>query len=427
MGRGTGPLRERRAGPAGLKLAGVDELELRVEKLVEGGDGLGRHEGVPVFVARAAPGDLLRLRVTERRPDYARAEILEILEGGPGRREAPCPYFARCGGCDLQHLGGEHQLRWKAEAVRETLLRIGGVAMPADVTVRSGPRWGYRMRAQLQVSPPSPQGAQQVGETIRGRQVGYFARGSHELVAIENCPILLDDLSRQIPLLPEALAGHELRRLDVAAGDGGTWTASPVVEGLPHGEVTATVHGLVYGYDARCFFQAHRQLLPDLVEHAVGTDEGELALDLYAGVGLFSLPLARRYRRVVAVEGDRVAARYARRNAQRNKLGNAEVEAVSVEGWLGTAANRELAPDRVVVDPPRSGLSKGVRTWLEERRPRRLTYVSCHAATLARDLKFLSRVFRISRIALIDMFPQTGHMEVVVQLVAGSSETGGAP
>lgn len=404
------------AAPPGLRLAAVDELELRVEKLVAGGDGLGRFEGVPVFIARAAPGDLLRVRVTERRPDYARAEVLEVLEPGPGRREAPCVYYERCGGCDLQHLGESDQLRWKAEAVRETLLRIGGVKMPADVTVRSGAGWGYRMRTQLQV-----------GDTIRGRRVGYFARASHELVPVETCPILVDELSRRIGQLPKALGDKDLRRLDLAAGDGESWTASPVVEGLPQGEVTATVGGLVYGYDARCFFQAHRQLLPDLVEHAVGADEGELALDLYAGVGLFSLPLAHRYRRVVAVEGDRVAARYARRNAQRNKLGHVGTESVSVEGWLSVSENRNLEPDRVLVDPPRNGLSKQVRMWLEERRPRRLTYVSCHAATLARDLKFLTRAFRITRLALLDLFPQTGHMEIVVQLAAEPPAAAGAP
>ena len=148
----------------------------------------------------------------------------------------------------------------------------------------------------------------------------------------------------------------------------------------------------------------------------MGDCEGELAVDLYAGVGLFSLPLARRYGRVVAVEVDRVAARYAKNNARRNKLSNVEVESVAADGWLRRDDNRRTAPDRVVIDPPRAGLTTMVRRWLIERRVPRLTYVSCHAATLARDLRQLARHYEIERLALLDMFPQTGHMEVVVQL-----------
>ncbi len=398
--------------PASVRLARVDELEVRIEKLVEGGEGLARYEGIPVFVPRSAPGDLLRVRLTQKRTDYGRAEIVEVLEPGPGRRAPPCPHFERCGGCDLQHLDDSHQLRWKAEAVRETLKRLGGIEPPARVTVVPGAPLGYRLRTQLQV-----------GETDRGTEVGYFARGSHDLVPVDRCPILVGDLERRLAGLPRALGDQQHRRIDLVAGDGGAWTASPVIPGLPQGEITTTVGGIVYGYDARCFFQAHRQLLGALVEHAVGDGEGEVdrdgvAVDLYAGVGLFSLPLARRYDRVVAVEGDRVAARYARNNARRNKLPNVEVASLAIDGWLRQGANRQLAPSRVVVDPPRAGLTGLATRWLYERRPARLTYVSCHAATLARDLKRLAEAYRLDSLALLDMFPQTGHMEVVAQLSA---------
>ena len=391
--------------PTGLRLVDLDEIELTVDQIVDGGEGLGRFEGIPIFVPRSAPGDRVRARLTDRRPDYGRAEVVELLEPGPGRRPPPCPFFERCGGCDLQHLDQEHQLRFKAAAVRETLARLGGVEMPAQVAIVAGDVWGYRLRAQLHV-----------GWSERGRQVGYFARGSHDLVAVDRCPILVGELERELPRLPEALRHVEHRRIDVAAGDGEAWTVAPLVPGLPHGEVTAQVGETTYAYDARCFFQGHRQLLPDLVEHAVGDGGGELALDLYAGVGLFALPLARRHARVIAVEGDRIAARYARTNARRNKLANVEVEATAVDGWLRRPGNWELAPSRVVVDPPRGGLSSPLRRWLAERRPARLTYVSCHAATLARDLRALTRAFRVDRIALLDLFPQTGHMEVVVQM-----------
>jgi len=393
--------------PAGARLTEVDELELEIEKLVAGGDGLARFEGIPIFVPRSAPGDRLRVRLTERKPSYGRAEVLEILEPGEGRREPPCPYFERCGGCDLQHLDDARQLRLKVEAVRENLLRLGGVEVPPEVVVIPGSPWGYRLRAQLHV-----------GETDRGTEIGYFARGSHDLVPVSSCPILMPELEEQLPVLPRRLRGTHHRRLDLAAGDDG-WTSSPSIAGLPHGEVAVRVGDFTYRYDARCFFQIHRELLPRLVEETLGPEEPEAAeseaFDLFAGVGLFSLPLCRRYRRVVAVEGDRVAGRFARKNAQENGVDNLTVESQAVESWIERLPER---PARVVVDPPRVGISPVVRKAILDRRPRRLTYVSCDSATLARDLSMLRTAYRITRLALLDVFPQTGHIEVVVQLLA---------
>ena len=392
----------------GLRLAELDEIEVRIEKLVEGGDGLARFESIPIFVPRSAPGDRLRVRLSERRPSYARAEILEVLEPGRGRREPPCPHFGHCGGCDLQHLEDDVQLELKVRAARETLLRLGGIETPAKVVVVPGEPWGYRQRAQLHLE-----------ETERGLEVGYFARGSHDLVPVERCPILVPELEGVLPGLPRALGKVQHRRLDFAAGDGERWTVSPPVEGLPQGEVTTTIGDLVYTYDARCFFQTHRHLTPALIEHAAGPDtdggegEGGTAYDLYAGVGLFSLALAQRFDRVIAVEGDRVASRYIRKNAKANRLSNLYVEPRSVEAWISRLPQR---PARVVVDPPRLGLSYELRRAFTRSRPRRLTYVSCNMATLARDLKQMSSAFRIDSLTLLDMFPQTGHLEAVAQL-----------
>jgi len=411
-----------------------------VEKLVAGGEGLARFEGIPVFVPRSAPGDLLRVRLTDRRPDYGRGEIVAVLEPGAGRREPPCPYFERCGGCDLQHLEDRAQSAYKAAAVVETLSRLGHVQLPAEPRLVTGAPWGYRLRAQLHAD--SWRGDD--GETVA--QVGYFARGSHDLVAVAACPILVPELEALLPSLPLRLQEgrgprEQPRRLDLAAGGtagggperrAGTGVAesavadaqisvAPMVEGLPHGEITLTVpvadgEDLVFGYDARCFFQAHRGLVGELMALAVGEWEGETAFDLYAGVGLFAVPLARRYRRVVAVEGDGPAARYARLNARRNKAEDLEVEHLAVESWIDELP---VDADRVLVDPPRGGLARPVRRALVQRPPRRLTYVSCHPATLARDLDRLVNQgpFSIESVVLVDQFPQSGHMEAVVQLV----------
>ena len=425
------------------RLASWDVIDVVVEKLVAGGEGMARPEGIAVFVPRSAPGDRLRVRLVERRPDYARAEIVEVLAPGPGRRRPPCPYYERCGGCQLQHLEDDLQSRLKAEATVETLARLAGIELPEPPEVLTAGHWAYRLRTQLHTRrrAPGPGGGDGEGAV----EVGYFARGTNELVPVAACPILVPELERLLPDLPERLAEKTPRRLDLAAGgEAGTGltraadaaparraapkpsggggresvTTAPVIPGLPHGDVELTVpiagETFAYSYDARSFFQAHRDLVGELAARAVGPWQGEAAVDLYAGVGLFTLPLARRYARVTAVEGDSIAARYARRNARRNRAPAVEVVLQAVETWIPSLPE---GLDRLVADPPRGGLSRLVRDTLRERPAARLTYVSCHAATLARDLRHLLGVYRLESLVLLDMFPQSGHMEAVAQLV----------
>ncbi len=380
-----------------------EDLELTIDKLVAGGDGLGRFEGFPIFVPRSAPGDRLKVRLTERKADYGRAEILEILSSGSGRREPPCRYFSDCGGCDLQHLEDAVQTKLKAEALRETLQRLGGFRELPPIRIRVGNPWGYRLRTQLHTE-----------DSDVGTRIGYLARGSHRLVPVDRCPVLVPQLEHWLPRLPGRLGETPPRRLDLCAGGDGAVTMAPRIEGLPHGEVKTEIAGFTLAYDARCFFQAHHSLLGALVEEAVGDWAGTLACDLYGGVGLFSLPLARTYDRVVSVEGDRLASRFARNNVRRNRVANVEVVSRSVESWITQGAD---TPDRVLVDPPRTGLSPRVRSRLLKILPKRLTYVSCHPATLARDLRAFKPQYRLESITALELFPQTGHLEAVVQLV----------
>jgi 23S rRNA (uracil1939-C5)-methyltransferase len=388
--------------PAGPQVG--DEIELEIEKLVTGGDGFGRVEGLPVFVARSAPGDRLRIRVWQRKPDFARGEVVAIVRASPERRQAPCPYFERCGGCDLQHLEDAAQVRHKVAATRETLERLGGVAWPESVNVVTGPMWGYRLRARLHLE------AAPAGEPP---SIGYMELGSHQLVAIDRCPILCPELEQMLRVLPAEIEGAPPQRLDIAAGDDDAITVAPPLAGRGGGPVSRRISGWTFWYDARCFFQTHGDLLADLIETVVGPWEGELACDLYAGVGLFGLPLAARYRKVVAVEGDRIAVRYHRRNLRENRIRSVEVISQAVESWI---VKLPEGVDRVVVDPPRMGLGPAVREGLLSRRPARITYVSCHPAALARDLRALSAGYRLESLTLLDLFPQTGHMEVVAQL-----------
>jgi 23S rRNA (uracil1939-C5)-methyltransferase len=403
--------RERRpapaAKPAATPLAGVDELELEIEKLIAGGDGLGRWQGVPIFVPRAAPGDRLRVQLVERRASFGRAEIVEILRPGPGRRSPPCPHFAVCGGCDLQHLDEPTQLRAKSEATLETLRRLSRMDIPAPREILAGAPFGYRLRTQVHLATDPA-----------GIAVGYHARGSRRLVPVAACPILDPELERVVVGLGRELEPPVPSRVDLALGDGGEVAAAPPLPGLPGRELVRRVGELDYRFDARCFFQGHSGLLARFVDRVVGDAAGELAFDLYAGVGLFALPLARRYRRVVAVESDRIAARYARKNAQAARTGEVEVVARAVESWA--PGGLVAGADRVVTDPPRDGLPQVMRRLLVARPPTRLTYVSCHAAALARDLADLAGTFAVESLVLVDLFPQTGHMESIVQLVRRS-------
>ena len=388
-------------------MAELDEFEVRIEQLVSGGDGLARFEGIPIFVAMSVPGDHLRVRLVERRPHYGRAAVVEILEPGEGRREPPCPHFADCGGCDLQHIEDSLQPTLKAAATRETLRRLGGVELPEGGPVVTGEPWGYRLRTQLHAH---------IDEG--GVQVGYRRRNSHQLVPVESCKVCAPELEQALLGLAPHLAATAPRRINLALGDEGAITVAPVIEGLPHGEVRIAVGGFEYAYDARCFFQGNRDLVGELIETVVGEWRGDLAFDLYGGVGLFALALAQRYGRVLLVEGEGVAARYARINARRNRLAERiEVEHRAVESWLGRLPE---GAQRVIVDPPRTGLSSRARRQLMERRPRRLTYVSCNPAVLARDLGELKQLYAVEDLVQFDLFPQTAHMEVVVQLALRS-------
>jgi len=381
----------------------VDEVELTIEKLVAGGDGLGRWQGAPIFVPRAAPGDRLRVRIGQRRPDYARGEIVSILAPGPGRRSPRCPHFADCGGCDLQHLDERTQLAAKSAATLETLRRLSGLELPAPAEIVAGAPFGYRLRTQLHLEA-----------TDDGVRVGYFARASRRLVPVTDCPVLAPELERAVRSLPARLVAPVPARLDLALADDGTIVASPPVAAIPGGEARRRVAGFDLRFDARCFFQGHAGLLDRFVERVVGDDDGATAFDLYGGVGLFALPLSRRYASVVLVEGDRVAARYARKNAQLARADHLQVENQAVESWL--AAHLPAGADRIVVDPPRDGLSRAVRQLLVARPAARMTYVSCHPAALARDLRELATSYRVDSIVLVDLFPQTGHVETLVQL-----------
>ncbi|SRR6266536_1639978 len=383
-------------------------LEVEIERILPGGIGLAHAEGRTVFVPLAAPGDLLKVRIVRVRGKTVFASIVEVLGPSPVRVEPPCPYFGRCGGCDFQQLRYDAQLRAKSEMIRDCLYRIARIENPPEVSVVASPRaWRYRARANWQLDPAN-------------RTVGYFERGSHEVCDVADCAVLVPELEEVLEKvrtnLPEAQL-NELAEIEAVAGDTGV-SVAPAVADFRTQDVTRRIGDETYQFSAKCFFQINHDLLDRLVTAAVGEAQGENAIDLYCGVGLFTLPLARRFSQVVGIESDAPACRYARRNLTNAGLDNAKIINAKVGVRLKHGGSSLKHFDFLVLDPPRTGAEPEVVQGILALQPGRISYVSCDPATLARDLKdLLAGGYSFESVAALDMFPQTHHVETVVHLL----------
>jgi len=383
-------------------------LEVEIERILPGGMGLAHANGKTVFVSLAAPGDRVRVRVEREQGNVLFASIEEILAPSPLRIEPPCPYFGRCGGCDFQQLTYESQLVAKAEIIRDCLHRIARLENVPEIVVTPSPNdWRYRMRAMWQIDQDE-------------RTIGYYERGSRRVCDVADCAVLQPELQRQL----EAVRATEwqqfppgLKHLDVVAGDDAV-SFAPAFAAFETRELSLTVRGEVYRYNAEAFFQINPSLLGPLIDFALGDASGESALDLYSGVGLFTLPLSRNFARVVAVEANSTATRFARRNLQEAGLSNARVITATVTEWFRSGPT--AAADFVLLDPPRTGAESAVIKGILDVRPASISYVSCDPATLARDLKKLSAGgYKLERVLGFDLFPQTHHVETVVRFSRG--------
>jgi 23S rRNA (uracil1939-C5)-methyltransferase len=367
--------------------------------------GLAHAGDKTVFVSLAAPGDRLRVKVEREQGNVLFASIEEIITPSPMRIEPPCPYFGRCGGCDFQQLTYEAQLAAKSEMIRDCLHRIARLENVPDIVVTPSPNdWRYRMRATWQIDRDQ-------------RTIGYYERGSRRVCDVVDCAVLRPEL--QAKLADVRGTGWEqfppdLKHLDVVAGDNGV-SFAPAFAAFETTELNLTVRGEVYRYNAKAFFQINPSLLGPLIEFALADAAGETAIDLYSGVGLFTLPLSRAFRRVMAVESNPTAARYARWNLRDAGFDNTKVFTANVAGWLSDVPMREV--DFILLDPPRVGAESAVIQGILRLHPPRISYVSCDPATLARDLrKLFAGRYRIESIKAFDLFPQTHHVETVVRL-----------
>ena len=359
----------------------------------------------------------MRVRIDREHGRTAHASIVEILEPGPDRIAEPYPLLSRCG-ADFQHLTYESQLQAKGEMIADSLRRIGGIEIPEPVVVAPSPRvWGYRARVEWRHDPST-------------MALGYLETGTRRVVDLPEDPFVVPALAERYAQLRERFMAGRLpewaTELRAAAGDDGISFAPPLElpQPLP---VHATVAGERYEYDADCFFQVNPFVLDGLVAEvlrfapepgAPRGPESRLAIDLYCGVGLFTLPLARRFSQVIGVEGQPRAAEFAQRNLAAAGLKHARIETASIERWLDGAYRSHGRAPFVLVDPPRTGLPGHGLRMLPRLRPARIAYVSCDPSTLARDLKALrASEYELVSLAAFDMFPQTHHVEIVAHLL----------
>ena len=431
------------------KMAGLtpgDVLELRVEKGVYRGLGLARHEGQVVFIPRALPGDRVRARIESARPGYVQGVTEALLEGAPDRRPSPCPYVPRCGGCAYQEMAYAGQLGLKQAILRESLARAGG-PWPGEIEIAPSPEEGWRIRASLHV-----------GVAEGALRLGLRQAGTHEVVDLPRCLQLSEAMNLAARGLKRALEGRpdlwrKVRGIDLAESPtGGALVAAVEADLEPHAApslaflaegapglsglgvlsggrprrflslrgspyIRADVLGVSLRAHVRSFFQGNRFLVESLARTVVDlVPPGGPVLDLYAGVGLFALPLAARGDAVVAMELGPSAAEDAAANARAARLGRVRIVKGDVSEGLRSWPKQ--AGERIVLDPPRTGAGAEVVAAIVARRPEAVVYVSCDPPTLGRDLAAFARAgYRPDRLLAFDLFPDTFHLETVVRLL----------
>jgi 23S rRNA (uracil1939-C5)-methyltransferase len=369
------------------------EKIITIDRLAFGGEGVGRSEGKVIFVPWTAPGDRVRVRVVSDHGRYERGEVVEILEPSPDRVEPPCPVFGRCGGCQWQHLKYETQLRMKEEIFKETLIRTGQIADPKIFPMVPAPDpWHYRSRIQLRVD----------GE---GR-IGFHAFKSHEVVPCDDCRIADPRLNAK---LAEIRASAERPT--------GPFELSLNGNGMLRTGVSS---------EEKVFSQVHpeqnKRLIQAVLDFAFGNAEiaftrKKTVVELYAGSGNFTFPIADRAGMVFAIEENPKAVAQGIERTEANGFSNIEWIGGTAEWGLKKLYRRKTMVDMLVLDPPRRG-AKEILDLIPVIRPRLVVYVSCDPVTLARDLNLLvRRHYRLEKVLPVDMFPQTYHIESVAQLV----------
>ncbi len=421
-------MRKARPGPG---TGSPPEFEVTIDKLVYGGAGLGRHDGKVVFVPFSVPGDRLVVRAVEQKKNFARAAFLRIIEPGEGRTAPPCTHFGRCGGCQWQQIEYTKQVDTKRTILEELVHHRFPETGSLRIGMRPAPQpYGYRSRARVQ---------------IRGfgtnTSVGFYRFESHAIEDVSSCPLLRPTLSAALDSVRETRRRGQsdpgVQEIElVSSEEEGRWASAEAglaeEEGFsalgkpadkPEGSplLHHSVAGFQYRVSPSVFFQANDFMLEELVSelrNLAALPRSASALDLFSGVGLFTLPLAQQFRQVVAIESSQEACRLCELNATTAGFDNIRVNCTDVGSWMGSLSS--VAPpgfDLVVLDPPRRGAGPVVMRYLTQWAPETIIYVSCDPQTLCRDVALLPpRDYRIDFVEGLDLFPQTYHFETVMRL-----------
>lgn len=379
---------------ANMGLSPGDIISLSIDDLAFGGEGVGRLDDFVIFVPFVAPGDCVEAQITELKKRFGRAKLLRVVQPSPDRVQAQCPYFTQCGGCQYQHLAYPAQLNLKRKQVADLFQRIGGLDPAIVSPVIPCPKpYGYRNRIMVR---------SQWDKFKQGLNLGFIRADNRLVVDIEHCPIAEPGINEML---------RELR-------------AHPP----PKGGLKVVLRLPPPGWDVPpdSFFQNNFSLLPQLVElvrQRLADSGARHLVDAYCGVGFFSLELASQLESFVGVEYDHLAVKAARRNAENRGCANGQFIAGKTEELLPSLVAR-FQPHKtaVLLDPPRKGCDPDLLELLRRHPPAQLLYISCHPATMARDLNILTRdgVFTVAQVVPVDMFPQTAHVECAADLRAKS-------
>jgi 23S rRNA (uracil1939-C5)-methyltransferase len=392
--------------------------EVTVDKWVYGGDSLARVEGRVLLAPFLIPGETARVETQPHGKQMLRGSNPQVLTASPERTGPPCPYFFRCGGCHYQHARYEFQVAQKTEILREQLRRVGHLEYTGEIRAVSARDLGYRNRTQFHTD---------------GESIGYYEEGTHRLVPIEHCPISAPEINAALAAILEMMRDPRwprfLRSLELFTNGREVllnildserplarhffdWCAERIPN-LAGDSLEYEVGPDVFRVGHTSFFQVNRFLVDALAQAATEGAQGATAMDLYSGVGLFSIRLARQFAAVTAVESGRGAVQDLVENARRAGI---QVEAVkdNVESYLATV---QTTPDFVLADPPRSGVGKRVVRELVRLAPPRIRLVACDPSTLARDVASLAAGgYALTTVTMVDLFPHTYHIEAIANL-----------
>jgi 23S rRNA (uracil1939-C5)-methyltransferase len=438
----------------GLKLGEIQEAD--VLDLAHDGRGVARVDGKAVFIEGALPGERVRFRIHKRRKHMDEAGLVEVLTPSPDRVAPRCPHFGLCGGCSLQHLSPQAQLAAKQHQLLENLERIGRVTPQRVLEPLRGPEWGYRRRARLGVKYVTKKG--RVLSGFRERDKPYVADLRRCEVVLERFATLPEDLAALVSTLS---LKEDIPQVEIAAGDdaaalvfrvmqavpaedvdrllafgarygaqifvqtGGLETVKPLRDDYPAltYAVGSDVNRVTLEFGPVDFIQVNRDINVSMVAAAVQLLEpssSDTVLDLFCGLGNFTLSLGARAAKVVGVEGDTALVAKARANALRNGIDNAVFHVANLFEPQGLASWADDRYDLVLLDPPRAGASE-IMIRMAHWRPRRVVYISCHPGSLARDAAMLveEQCFKLVGAGVMDMFPHTTHVESIAVFERG--------